>query len=101
MVDVHLNWLKWFHFLILEGGLLVILIDCMIFPSAFLDVTKISMSTVSFLVQLDCNSLAVECFPLTYVLNGFKSRIDRDLLTVGSFKTDLSQALIFMCFYFL
>ena len=28
---VHLNWLNWFNFFILEGGLLVILIDCMIF----------------------------------------------------------------------
>ena len=27
----NLNWLNWFHFLILQGGLLVILIDCMIF----------------------------------------------------------------------
>ena len=27
LVHVHLNWLNWFHFLILEGGLLVILID--------------------------------------------------------------------------
>ena len=25
MVDVHLNWLNWFHFLILEGDLLVFL----------------------------------------------------------------------------
>ena len=27
LVDVHLNWLNWFHFLILEGGILIILID--------------------------------------------------------------------------
>ena len=53
MVDVNLNWLNWFHFLILEGGLLVILIDCMIFLSPFLDVTRMSMPTVSFLAQLD------------------------------------------------
>ena len=39
LVDVHLNWLNWFHFLILKGGLLVILIDCMIFVSPFLNVT--------------------------------------------------------------
>ena len=83
------------------GGLLVILIDCMIFLPPFLDVTKISMSTVSFLLQLDWNSLPMECFPLTYVLNGFKSKIDRDLLTIGSFETDLPQALIFLCFCFL
>ena len=30
-------------------------------------------------------SLPIECFPLTYGLNGFKSRINRHLLTVGSF----------------
>ena len=27
----------------------------------------------------------IECFPLTYDLNGFKSRTNRHLLTVGSF----------------
>ena len=31
------------------------------------------------------NSLHIECFPLTYDLSGFKSRINRYLLTVGSF----------------
>ena len=31
------------------------------------------------------NSLPIECFPLTYGLSGFKSRINRYLLTVGSF----------------
>ena len=31
------------------------------------------------------NSLPRECFPLTYDLSGFKSRINRHLLTVGSF----------------
>ena len=31
------------------------------------------------------NSLPIECFPLTYDLNGFKSRISKHLLTVGSF----------------
>ena len=31
------------------------------------------------------NSLPIECFPLTYNLSGFKSRINRYLLTVGSF----------------
>ena len=31
------------------------------------------------------NSLPIECFPLTYDLDGFKSRINRHLLTVGSF----------------
>ena len=32
-----------------------------------------------------CNSLPMECFPLTYNLSYFKSRINRHLLTVGSF----------------
>ena len=49
---------NWFLFLILEGDLLVILIDCMIFLSPFLDVTRMSMSTVSFLVQLDSGILS-------------------------------------------
>ena len=31
------------------------------------------------------NSVPIECFPLTYDLSGFKSRINRYLLTVGSF----------------
>ena len=31
LVDALQNWLNWFHFLFLEGGLLVILINCMIF----------------------------------------------------------------------
>ena len=83
LVDVLQNWLNWFYFLFLEGGLLVIPIDCMIFLSPFLDVTRMSMSTVSFLALW--NSLPIECFPLNYDLIGFKSRINRYLLTVGSF----------------
>ena len=31
------------------------------------------------------NSLPIECFPLNYNINGFKSGISRHLLTVGSF----------------
>ena len=31
------------------------------------------------------NSLPIECFPLTYDLNGFKSRINKHFLIVGSF----------------
>ena len=40
-------------------GLLVILIDCMIFLSLFLDVTSMSMSMVSFLSQLDSGILCL------------------------------------------
>ena len=66
-----------------EVSLFVILIDCMIFLSPFVDVTRMSMSTVSQAKLW--NSLPIECLPLTYELSGFKSRINRHLLTVGSF----------------
>ena len=59
MVDVHLNWLNWFHFLILKVGLIITLIDCMIFLSPFVDVKRISMSTVSFLTRLDSGILCL------------------------------------------
>ena len=85
LVDVHLNWLNWFHFLIFKGVLLAILRDCMIFLSPLLDVTRMSMLIVSFLTQLDRNSLPIECSPLTYDLNDFKSRINSYLLIVDSF----------------
>ena len=49
LVDVLQNWLNWCHFLFLEGGLLNILMDCMIFLSPSLDFTRMSLSTVSFL----------------------------------------------------
>ena len=54
------------------------------FSVTILDVTRMSMSTVSRTARL-WNSLSMECFPLTYDLSGFKSRINRHLLTVGSF----------------
>ena len=57
--DVFQNWLKWFHFLFLEGGLFLILIDCMIFLSPFVDVTRMSMSTISFLAQVDSGILCL------------------------------------------
>ena len=43
LVDVLQDWLNWFHFLFLELGLLVIVIDCMIFLPPFLDVTRMSI----------------------------------------------------------
>ena len=58
LVDVLLNWLNWFHFLFLEGGLLV-MIDSLIFLSPF-------SLMFSRLTQL--NSLPVQCFPLIYNL---------------------------------
>ena len=59
LVDVLQNWLNLFHFVFLEGGLLVILIVCMIFLSPFLDVTRMSVSTVSFLAQLNSGILCL------------------------------------------
>ena len=51
LVDDNLNWLNWFPFLILVGGPLVIIIDSLIFIFPFLDVNRMSMLTVSFLLQ--------------------------------------------------
>ena len=53
LVDVELNWFSWIHFLILEGGLLVSLMDCIFFFLLFLDVARMSMLTVSFFTQLN------------------------------------------------
>ena len=47
------------------------------------------------------NSLTIECFPLTYNLNGFKAKINRHLLSVRSFQKDFMHALIFLYFFFL
>ena len=52
LVDVYLKWLSWFHFLIISGGLSIILMDYLILLSSFLDVIGMSMSTVPFLAQL-------------------------------------------------
>ena len=60
LVNVYLNWLNWFHFLILEGGLLVILIDCMIFLSPLLDVTRMYMSRISLFAQADYGFLCLQ-----------------------------------------
>ena len=57
LVDVVQNWLNWFHLLFPVGGLIVILIACMIFLPPLQDVTRMSMSTASFLAQLDSGIL--------------------------------------------
>ena len=46
------------------------------------------------------NSLPIEWFSLTYNLIGFRSRINRHLLTAVSFQTDFQYALTFLCFFF-
>ena len=40
------------------------------------------------------NSQPIECFPLIYDISGFKSRISRHPLTVGSFQTDFLYPVI-------
>ena len=45
--------LTWFQFPFLVVGLLVVLVGCINFLSLFLDAGRMSMSTVSFLLQLD------------------------------------------------
>ena len=74
MVDVHLNRLNCFHFLILKIGLLIILMGCMIFLSPFLHVATITMSTVSFIAQLDSELSAnrkIKFFSLAAYDSGF------------------------------
>ena len=60
-VDVHLNRFNWFHFFSFVGGLLVLLFSlfCIIFLSLPQDVTRMSMSTVSFFTHLDSGILCV------------------------------------------
>ena len=60
-----------------------------IFPRCYKDVHVNSFSP---------NSVPVECFSLTYDLSGFKSRIIRHILTIGSFWIDFLYALIFLSF---
>ena len=49
VASLSLFYRYYFDFLILERGLLVFLIDCLIFVSPFLDLTRMFISTVSFL----------------------------------------------------
>ena len=55
----------------------------MILPSPFLDVTRMSTSTVFPRTARLGNCLVIKCFPLAYDLSGHKSGIIRHLLTVG------------------
>ena len=72
--------------LIFEGDLIVIMIDCMIFLSPFLDVLRMIMSTFFFPCRATLwNPLPIECFSLIYDLNSFKSRISGHLLSACFF----------------
>ena len=52
MVDVHLNWLDWFHFLIVVGSLTVIVIDWVVYLSPFLRCCEDVYVNIFFVVQL-------------------------------------------------
>ena len=98
--SLYLKWLNWFCFLIVVGGLPFILIYCIIFLSKFLHVMRSAMPTVSFLTQLDSgNFLLAECFPLTYDLNSFTSRINRHILFLCSFYLFLFLFNLFLLYF--
>ena len=80
LVDVHLSWLIWFHFLILVRSLLFILIACMIFLTITRCFKDVYVSSVIPQTARLWNSLPIGLFPLTYDLDGFKFRINRYLL---------------------
>ena len=73
------------------------LIDCMIFCRHYYMLQESLFPRAARL----WNYLPIECLPLTYNLNGFKSRTNRHLLTVGSHQRDFLYALIFLCFFFM
>ena len=54
LVNIHINWLNRFHYLVLMRGPLIFLIGFMVFLSLFLGTAKVSMSTVIFLAQPQC-----------------------------------------------
>ena len=100
LIDVHLNRINWFYLLILAAPPLVVLIGCMIFLTPFLDVIRMSMSTVSFSrTPRFWYSLHAECFPLTYDLNSFKSRVNRHLFNRHLSKKISSTIFIFFFFF--
>ena len=61
LVNVHMNWLNWFQFLILKGGLLD---SCMIFVVTIPRCCKAVYVNSFFLRTAKLwNSLPIECFP--------------------------------------
>ena len=84
LIDVHLNYMNWFYFLILGAGPLVILIGCLISLAPFARFYN-DVYVNSFFPRTPklWSSLPAECFPLTYDLNGFNSRVNRYLFFLG------------------
>ena len=78
LVDFRLDWLNWSHFLFLKGGLIVILTDSIVWifvtiPRCYKDIYANSFFHRTARLW---DSLPIECFPLTYDLNGFNLRIN-------------------------
>ena len=77
-LSFHLNWLICLCFLILVGSSLAILIDCLIFRYFFVNI--LFCCTAKLLLYVP-----QKCFYLIYDLSGFKSRVNRHILYLGSF----------------
>ena len=85
-----------FHYLTLEGGLLVFLLVCMnFFVTIHRCYKDLNVNSFFHRTARLWNFLPIECFRLTYDINGFKSRINRHLLMEGSFETDFLYTFIF------
>ena len=80
-------------------GTLVIVIGCIIFLSLFLHVKNVN-SLFNCRARL-WNSLSAACSPLTYNINGFESKVNRHLLSLGSFFTCFSSSYVFNIFVLL
>ena len=77
LVDIHLNWLNLFHFLILVAVSLVILIGCNDFSVSISRCVKNVYVNRSFPRTARLwNYLSAEYFHLAYDLNGFNSRVN-------------------------
>ena len=85
LVDVCLNWLNCFLFVILVAVPLVIVIGCIIFLSPFLDRCYKDAYVNSFFpcTARTWNSLPGECFSFIHDQTGFKSRVNRHFFTMG------------------
>ena len=72
-IHIHLNWLNWFQFLIILRGLLFILHDISVTIPRCYNIVYVN----SFFLRTArlWNFPSIECYPLLYDLNGFKSRI--------------------------
>ena len=86
LINILQNWLNWFEFLFFLGRSTHYsdrLYDFFVnIPRWYKDVYVNSFFACT---ARSWNSLPIECFPLTYDLSGLKSRINRHLLTLGSF----------------